>query len=36
MVNQAEGTKKDVVTGDGKKRTVRVVAPDVIPVPHAN
>jgi len=36
VVNQAEGTKKDVVTGDGKKRTVRVVAPDVIPVPHAN
>jgi hypothetical protein len=25
-----------VVTGDGKKRTVRVVAPDVIPVPNTN
>jgi len=36
VVNQGEGAKKDVVTGDGQKRTVRVVAPDVIPVPNAN
>jgi hypothetical protein len=36
IVNQTEGPKKDVVTVDGKKRTVRVVAPDVIPVPNAN
>jgi hypothetical protein len=36
VVNQAEGAKKDVVTGDGQKRTVRIVAPDVIPVPNTN
>jgi len=34
-VSQGEGAKKEVVTGDGTKRTIRVVAPDVIPVPNA-
>ncbi len=36
VVNVGEGAKKDVVTGDGQKRTVRVVAPDIIPVPNTN
>ncbi|MGO4572740.1 DUF2865 domain-containing protein [Microvirga sp. 2TAF3] len=36
IVNQAEGAKREVVTSDGKKHTVRVIAPDVIPVPNAN
>jgi hypothetical protein len=35
IVSQGEGAKKEVVTGDGTKRTIRVVAPDLIPVPNA-
>ncbi len=35
VVSQGEGAKKEVVTGDGTKRTIRVVAPDLIPVPNA-
>jgi hypothetical protein len=35
VVSQGEGSKKEVVAGDGTKRTIRVVAPDVIPVPNA-
>ncbi|WP_246504919.1 DUF2865 domain-containing protein [Microvirga antarctica] len=36
IVNQGEGAKKDVVTATGQKRTVRVISPDVIPVPNTN
>lgn len=35
VVGQGEGPKQDVVTGDGTKKTVRVVAPNLIPVPNA-
>jgi len=35
VVNQGEGPRREVVAGDGSKRTVRVVAPNVIPVPNA-
>jgi hypothetical protein len=34
IVGQNEGLKREVVTGEGTKKTVRVVAPDVIPVPN--
>ncbi len=35
IVGQGEGPKREVVTSDGAKKTVRVVAPNVIPVPNA-
>ncbi|MBF9232126.1 DUF2865 domain-containing protein [Microvirga alba] len=35
IVNQGEGPKREIVAGDGTKRTIRVVAPNVIPVPNA-
>jgi hypothetical protein len=35
VVTQGEGPKKEVVAGDGTKRTIRIVAPNVIPVPNA-
>lgn len=34
VVGLGEGPKREVLTGEGKK-TIRVVAPDVIPVPNA-
>lgn len=34
IVAQGEGPKREVVSGDGAKKTVRVVAPNVIPVPN--
>ncbi len=36
IVTQGEGPKKEVVVGDGTKRSIRVVAPNVIPVPNTN
>ncbi|MBM6594465.1 DUF2865 domain-containing protein [Microvirga pudoricolor] len=35
IVGQAEGQKREVTAGGNAKKTVRVVAPDVIPVPNA-
>jgi hypothetical protein len=35
VVGQGEGPKREVVSSDGAKKTVRVVAPNVIPVPNA-
>jgi len=35
IIGQGEGPKREVVTGDGAKTTVRVVAPNLIPVPNA-
>ena len=35
VVRQGEGSKQEVLAGNGQKRTVRVIAPDIIPVPHA-
>ncbi|MCB5176201.1 MULTISPECIES: DUF2865 domain-containing protein [Microvirga] len=35
VVNQGEGTRQEVVASDGTKRTIRVIAPNVIPVPNA-
>ena len=35
VVGQAEGQKREVPAGGTAKKTVRVVAPDVIPVPNA-
>ncbi len=35
IVGQGEGPKREVVTSDGQKKTVRVVAPNLIPVPNA-
>jgi hypothetical protein len=34
VVTAGEGAKREVVAGDGTKRTIRVIAPNVIPVPH--
>jgi hypothetical protein len=34
IVGQNEGQTREIATGDGKKKTVRVIAPDVIPVPN--
>jgi hypothetical protein len=34
VIGQGEGPKREVVTGEGAKKTVRVVAPNVIPVPN--
>ncbi|HZH50315.1 MAG TPA: DUF2865 domain-containing protein [Microvirga sp.] len=34
IVNQAEGVKQEVVASDGTKRTIRVIAPNIIPVPN--
>lgn len=36
VVGKGEGPKREVVTSDGTKRTVRIIAPSVIPVPTAN
>jgi hypothetical protein len=35
VVGTAEGPKKEVSAGNGTKRTVRMIAPGVIPVPQA-
>lgn len=35
VVAQGEGQKQEVVMSDGSRKTVRVIAPDVIPVPKA-
>jgi hypothetical protein len=35
VVGQGEGAKQEVVVGNGQKKTVRVIAPNLIPVPHA-
>jgi len=35
IVRQGEGSKQEVVVSNGQKKTVRVIAPDIIPVPHA-
>ncbi|AWM87193.1 DUF2865 domain-containing protein [Microvirga sp. 17 mud 1-3] len=35
VVTQGEGAKREAVTSDGKKRAVRVIAPELIPVPTA-
>ncbi|UVF18173.1 DUF2865 domain-containing protein [Microvirga terrae] len=35
VVGQGEGSKQEVEAGNGQKKTVRVIAPNVIPVPHA-
>ena len=35
VVGQGEGSKQEVVAVDGQKKTVRVIAPNLIPVPHA-
>jgi hypothetical protein len=35
VVNQGEGTKQEVTASDGTKRTIRVIAPNVVPVPNA-
>lgn len=35
VVRQGEGSKQEVVAGNGQKKTVRVIAPNIIPVPHA-
>ena len=35
VVGQGEGSKQEVVAGNGQKKTVRVIAPNLIPVPHA-
>ncbi|MGO4704456.1 DUF2865 domain-containing protein [Microvirga sp. 2MCAF38] len=34
VIGQSEGPKREVVTEGGAKRTVRVVAPNIIPVPE--
>lgn len=34
VVLQGEGAKREVASGNGQKKTVRVIAPDVIPVPN--
>ena len=34
VIGQGEGPKREVVTGEGAKKTVRVVAPNIIPVPN--
>ena len=35
VVSQGEGSKQEVPAGNGQKKTVRVIAPNIIPVPHA-
>lgn len=35
VIGQSEGSKQDMITADGKKKSVRVVAPNLIPVPDA-
>ncbi|RDI60982.1 DUF2865 domain-containing protein [Microvirga subterranea] len=35
VVNQGEGAKQEVTARDGTKRTIRVIAPNVVPVPNA-
>ena len=34
VVRQGEGAKREVAANIGQKKTVRVIAPDVIPVPN--
>ncbi len=34
IVSQGEGVTREVVAGNGQKKTVRVIAPNVIPVPN--
>jgi hypothetical protein len=34
VVRQGEGAKREIASGNGQKKTVRVIAPDVIPVPN--
>lgn len=34
VVGENEGNRQDVVSGSGQKKTVRVIAPDLIPVPN--
>jgi len=34
VVRQGEGAKREVAANNGQKKTVRVIAPDVIPVPN--
>ena len=34
IVGQNEGSQQEVVTGNGQKKTVRVIAPNLIPVPN--
>ncbi|QFU17019.1 DUF2865 domain-containing protein [Microvirga thermotolerans] len=36
VIAQTEGAKREVVLSDGKKHAVRVIAPELIPVPNAN
>lgn len=36
VMGQNEGAQREVVAGNGQKKTVRVIAPNVIPVPNAN
>lgn len=36
VVTQNEGGKREAVLSDGKKHSVRVIAPELIPVPNAN
>jgi len=35
VVGQGEGVTREVVAGNGQKKTVRVISPDQIPVPNA-
>ena len=35
VVGSGEGPKQDLTTGDGGRRSVRVIAPDIIPVPES-
>ncbi len=35
VVNQGEGVKQEVTAQDGTRRTIRVIAPNVVPVPNA-
>ena len=34
VVGKGEGSTREVASGNGQKKTVRVIAPDVIPVPN--
>jgi hypothetical protein len=36
IVGKNEGPKQDLTAGDGTKRTIRVIAPNIIPVPRRN
>jgi len=35
VVGENEGSRQEVVSGNGQKKTVRVIAPNLIPVPNA-